>query len=73
MERRISEAVEKVRLAAADERQKLLSEASKQMIETVNSVHSEMEGRITQAQALAVEEALKQANAQSNTKEVSGV
>lgn len=58
MELRISEAVERVRHAAAEERQRLLTETSKHMIETVNTVRVEMEGRMAQA----VEEALKQAS-----------
>eukprot|EP00731_Ephydatia_muelleri_P027011 Em0018g1111a len=65
-DQRVVEAVEKFRLGAAEERQKLLAEANKHMVETVNAVRTEMEGRMAQA----VEEALKQANVQNNAKEM---
>ena len=68
-DQRVVEAVEKFRLGAAEERQKLLAEANKHMVETVNAVRTEMEGRMAQA----VEEALKQANVQNNAKEVNGL
>ena len=63
---RVAEAMEKFRQGEAEERQKILAEANKHLVETVNAVHAEMEGRVAQA----VEEAMKQANIQNSTKEV---
>lgn len=60
-----------VRRQCAEEKQHLLVEASKQMRESVATVKTEMEGRIAQAQAIAVQEAIKEVNTQSNSKEVS--
>ncbi len=69
-QRRVHEAVEKVRKQTSEEKQRILIDASKQLRDTVAQVRGEMEGRIAQAQTLAVREALKENNMQSNSKEV---
>ena len=69
----MTESVEKIKKQFSDEKQYLLLEASKQLRETVDQVRTEMEGRITQAQALAVQEALKESNVQNDSKEVRNI
>lgn len=70
VQQRISEAVEKVRHQCAEEKKQILMEGSRQLQETVATVRSEMEGNIAKAQSTAVQEALKEANIQLNSKEV---
>ena len=70
MQQRISEAAEKVRHQCAEEKQQILMEGSRQLQEAVTAVRSEMEGNIAKAQSTAVQEALKEANVQLNSKEV---
>ncbi len=53
-------------MQANDEKQRLLIDASKQMRDAVAGVKAEFQ----QAQAMAVQEALKECNAQSSSKEV---
>lgn len=69
VQQRISEAVEKVRHQCAEEKKQILMEGSRQLQETVATVRSEMEGNIAKAQSTAVQEALKEANIQLNSKE----
>lgn len=70
IKQRVTEAVDKYKIQAMDEKQQLLLEASKQLQETVSNVKVEMEGKLQQTQALAVQETLKEVNAQSSSSEV---
>ena len=70
IQQRVNEAIEKVKRQNMDEKQRLLMESSKQLMEAVANVKAEMEGKIQQAQALAVQEALKEASMQTKSKEV---
>ncbi len=70
IQQRVAEAVEKTRRQAGEERQRLLLEANKQVRDAVATVRLEMEQKLQQAQATAVQEALKEAHAQSSSKEV---
>ena len=63
--------MDKYKAQATEEKQRLLLEASKQLRDAVAGVREEMDGKLRQAQALAVQEALKDANIQSSSKEVS--
>ncbi len=69
-QQRINEAVDKIKRQSTEEKQRLLIEASKQLRDAVATVKVEMEGKIQQAQAMAVQEALKETNMQSTSKEV---
>ena len=71
IKQRVSEALEKAKRQSAEEKQRLIVEANAKLRDTVTAARSEIEGRMAQAQALAVQEALKEANAQSSSKEVS--
>ncbi len=66
----MNDAVDKIKLQSTEEKQRMLIEASKQLREAVASVKVEMEGKMQQTQAIAVQEALKEANVQSSSKEV---
>ena len=66
----MSEAADKMKMKATEEKQRVLVDASKQLRDTVASVKAELEGKLQQAQALAVQEALKECNTQSSSKEV---
>lgn len=66
----MGEAVEKYKLQMTEEKQCLLLEASKQLRDAVASVKEEMEGKVRQAQAMAMQEAIKEVNMQSSSKEV---
>ena len=70
VQQRVSEAVEKYKLQMTEEKQRLLLEASKQLRDAVSSVKEEMEGKVRQAQSLAMQEAMKEVNTQSSSKEV---
>lgn len=63
--------MESIKHQANEEKQRLLIEASKQLREAVASVKLEVEGKMQQTQNLAVQEALKEANMQSSSKDVS--
>ena len=67
----MNEAADKIKLQSNEEKQRLLVDASKQMRDAVSSVKAEMESKFQQAQAVAVQEALKENNTQSSSKEVS--
>ena len=71
IKQRVSEAVEKVKRQSAEEKQRLVLEANTKLRDAVSAARSELEGRMAQAQALAVQEALKEANTQGSSKEVS--
>ena len=71
MKQRVSEAVDKIKRQSTEEKQRLVLEANAKLRESVSATRSEIEGRMAQAQALAVQEALKEANAQNSSKEVS--
>ena len=66
----MNDAVDKIKLQSTEEKQRMLMEASKQLREAVAGVKAEMEGKIQQTQAIAVQEALKESNIQSSSKEV---
>ena len=70
IKQRVNEAVEKIKRQSTEEKQRLLLEASKQLRDAVATVKAEVEGKMQQAQAMAVQEALKEANIQTNSKEV---
>ena len=70
IQQRVGDAVEKLKVQSNEEKQRMMLEASKQLREAVASVKAEMEGKIQQTQAIAVQEALKEANTQSSSKEV---
>ena len=70
LKQRVAEAVEKVKRQAAEEKQRLVVEANTKLRDSVSAARSEIESRVAQTQALAVQEALKEANAQSSSKEV---
>ena len=72
IQQRVNDAVDKIKHQSMEEKQRMLMEASKQLREAVAGVKAEMEGKMQQTQALAVQEALKEANAQSSSKEASG-
>ena len=63
--------MEKVKRQSSEEKQRLILEANSKLREAVSTARNELEGRMAQTQALAVQEALKDANAQSTSKEVS--
>ena len=71
IKQRVSEAVDKVKRQFAEDKQRLVLEANNKLRETVAAARNELESRMAQTQSLAVQEALKEANAQSNSKEVS--
>ena len=71
IKQRVSEAVEKAKRQSTEEKQRLILEANTKLRDAVTAARSEIEGRLAQAQALAVQEALKESNAQSSSKEVS--
>ena len=71
VKQRVSEAVEKIKRQSAEEKQRLVLETNTKLRDAVSAARSELEGRMAQAQALAVQEALKEANTQSSSKEVS--
>lgn len=71
IKQRVSEAVEKAKRQSTEEKQRLVLEANSKLRDAVTAARSEIEGRMAQAQALAIQEALKEANAQSSSKEVS--
>lgn len=73
IQQRVGEAVEKYKLQMTEEKQRLLLEASKQLRDAVAGVKEEMEGKVRQAQAMAMQEALKEVNMQSSSKEVCDV
>ena len=54
----------------AEEKQTLLLEASKQMHESIAAAKSELEEKMARTQTTAVQEALRDANLQSTSKEV---
>lgn len=62
--------MDKVKIQSSEEKQRLVMEAGKQLREAVSSVKVEIENKLKQAQALAVQEALKETNVQSSSKEV---
>lgn len=66
----MAEAVEKTRRQASEERQRLLVEAHQQVRDAVAAVRAEIEQKMQQAQSGAIQEALKEANVQTNSKEV---
>jgi F0F1-type ATP synthase membrane subunit b/b' len=66
----VSDAVEKIQMQATEEKQRLLVDASKQMRDAVSAAKNELENKYQQAQSLAVQEALKENNSQSTSKEV---
>lgn len=70
VQQHVKEALDKARKQATEEKNRLLLEASKQLRDTVATVKSEVEGRMAQAQTFAIQEALKEANTQTNSKEV---
>lgn len=70
IKQRVSEAVDKVKRQYTDEKQRLVLEANAKLRDAVSNARSELEGRMTQTHAIAVQEALKEANAQSSSKEV---
>ena len=63
--------MEKVKRQAAEEKQRLVLEANTKLRDSVSAARTEIESRAVQTQALAVQEALKEANTQSSSKEVS--
>lgn len=62
--------MEKYKLQMTEEKQRLLLEASKQLRDAVAGVKDEMESKVRQAQSMAMQEALKEVNMQSSSKEV---
>ena len=70
IQQRVLEAVEKAKRQAKEERQRLLMDANKQMRDAVASMRAEVEQKMQQSQNLAIQEALKEANAQTSSKEV---
>ena len=70
VQQHVKEALDKARKQATEEKNRLLVDASKQLRDTVATVKSEIEGRMAQTQTFAVQEALKEANLQTNSKEV---
>ena len=68
---RVTEAMEKMKQRTEEERQALVTETNKRIRDAVGAVRSEMESRITSSSAAAVQDALKDAHKQSNSKEVS--
>ena len=71
IKQRVGEAVDKVKRQYTEEKQRLVLEANAKLRDAVSAARNELEGRLAQSQALAVQEALKEANSQSNSKEVS--
>ena len=71
IKQRVNEAVDKVKRQSAEEKQRVVLEANAKLRDAVSAARCDIEGRMAQTQALAVQEALKEANAQSNSKEVS--
>ena len=69
-QQRVSESLEKMRRQFSDERQRLVVEANKQMRESVSSARLEVESKMKQAQATALQDALREANVQTTSKEV---
>ncbi|CAI8032908.1 Protein CBFA2T2 [Geodia barretti] len=69
-QQKIAEATEKARRHWQEQKIHLQREAARKLKETVAQVRGEMEQKMAQAQSMAVQEALKEANAQSNSKEV---
>ena len=70
IQQRVNEAADKIKAQSNEEKQRLLMDASKQMRDAVAGVKAEMESKFQQAQAVAVQEALKENNTQSSSKEV---
>ena len=70
MKLRVHEAVDKVKQRAEEEKQLLLAETRKQMREAAATVRSEIENRVKATQASTIQDAVKEANKQSNSKEV---
>lgn len=70
IKQRVHEAVDKVKQRAEEEKQLLLAETRKQMREATATVRSEIENRVKASQASAIQDAVKEANKQSNSKEV---
>lgn len=71
IKQRVSEAVDKVKRQSAEEKQRIVVEANTKLRDAVSAARNEIEGHMAQAQALAVQEALKEANVQNSSKEVS--
>ncbi len=67
---RVSEAVDKVKQRAEEDKQTMLAETRKQIRDAVNNVRTEMESRITVATNAAAQDAMKEAHKQSSSKEV---
>lgn len=70
IQQHVKEALDKARKQATEEKNRLLLDASKQLRETVATVKSEVETRMAQQQSFAIQEAIKEANVQTNSKEV---
>lgn len=70
IQQRVNEAADKIQLQSNEEKQRLLVDASKQMRDAVSAAKNEMEKKFQQAQSLAIQEALKENNIQSSSKEV---
>ena len=70
IKQRVHDAVDKVKQRGEEEKQLLLTETRKQMREAAATVRSEIETRVKATQATTIQDAVKEANKQSNSKEV---